>query len=661
MMKSEQQLADELDAFLTAALSGQPLPMPEEALSDEARLAADLIHLAATAEPDPAFLAGLEAQLAYAGRAASRRAAGNQTPERPSFWQKLISLVKEDVAMKRTVLAFGAVAAVVLFAVILWAGFGNQGNEPGAIAVVSSATPGLETAAPDALPTLPALTAGGVGLGMGGGGVETTTAQMEGDTSMIARPFTDIFSGTNFVLNTTLPVEPTTAVVERLDFASFGPAEAEAFAAQFGFSGPVYMQEIPQFPTEPIEGIEPMPMPEIPASYYAFDGPRILNMQASGAFYSDRSAVFENSPGLPYSEAGPIAEAFLRERGLLNFPYEMRQGFGNSVSFVRLVDGQPVSQSEIFVQVGSNGQVAYVSLQPLSTLTSVGTYPLRSAEDAWQLLQSGVGNQNIPHMFVPNPEADILPAATEPAVVISRYWSRTYQPGEEVHFKVMPGVYRPASGDGTPLIKILDFDLRGSDSDLRAIAEQVSQTIHVWGTVGPEANSIELSGWEVASIEEMPYPAGTIERAGDQVLLHTELGETYILPNAPADLPDGLSVYVFAWGSRDAGLAYPVLDWQDISENVVYPEPEIVDPPVEEPMIDPFVPFTIQQVTINQVTLAYYYTVLMDQPLTDTPIFDPNTPPALMQPVWKFTGMTDTNETVEFYVPAVAPEYLPES
>lgn len=68
MAKSEQQLADQLDLFLSIRLNEGPFPVAVEYPQAEAVFAVILLKLIETITPHPAFLAALATQLErYAG------------------------------------------------------------------------------------------------------------------------------------------------------------------------------------------------------------------------------------------------------------------------------------------------------------------------------------------------------------------------------------------------------------------------------------------------------------------------------------------------------------------------------------------------------------------------------------------------------------------
>ncbi len=689
MKKQDPILADELNRRVVAELQGQSQPPVSEAIQQEAELASKLITLASDTHPDPDFVANLGSRLAQ--RAAKKAAIKkkNMLLERPSFWQQLIKNVKEGTTMNRNKYLVGALGALLL--IVAGAFFMmNRGNnsqtEP--IAAITDSDSQTESAEeivtgdnPDVepidepeqvadLPPLPRLDNNqATGLG-GGGGANTARPQSGGggiaqgeaaDSSFI---YTDPFSGTVFTLNTTLPTgAPLASVLQHVPDETMTAGQARQLATRFGFTSPIYREKYPVF-TQELD----TPAYEPPVAFHLFDGPRTLIIDRWGTYYNDASIVNDYENPLPFEQAVPIAEAFLMERGLLDFDYEVMQIWGTDVNFVRKIDGQPVNQPEITVGVSHDGRIFFVSYQLLRNAEILGRYPLISAEAAWEILQSGVVENNIPYMYGAGPEF----ALDEPAIVPEedpfadeyRFWARQYEPGDEVHLYEWPIVYLPADSDAAPRIQVRNYLVQADTATLHALTEYVGQQIHLWGQVGSNGDTLELAGWEALEQTNEPISGqGFISRDGEQVLFtNSDSGNIYIVPDAPADLEDGLEVYLFAWTARDLGQAYPVLDWENIDKVVYYPEELIEEPlPTEDPVIsdEPFIfePFVYETFTVNDVSLAYYYSYIWPTNDNGEQRYD-GQPTVIIQPTWKFSGQTGLGDFVEFFVQATEAQYL---
>ncbi|MCA9919438.1 MAG: hypothetical protein KC445_15875 [Anaerolineales bacterium] len=685
MKEQDPILADELNRRINAEMQGKAKPPVSDAIQQETELATKLINLAQETHPDPDFMANLGSQLAR--RAARKQQLKNKAapPERPSFWRQLEQLLKEGTTMNRNKYLLGALGVVALLLVgayVLFSRGNNNTVEPVADATGSDVQtdtdqPTTEPAATDEavavadLPPLPVLDGGaqasGLGgggasarpFGGGGGGIATEGAAIAADGNFI---FTDPFSGTVFTLNTTLPTEPRLAtVIQNSPNEALLLEQAQELANRFGFSTQLYREQYPVFETQPGERVY-----EPPVVYHLFEGSRTLIVDQWGAYYNDNSIINDYENPIAFETAVPIAEAFLQERGLLNFDYEVQQIWGSDVNFVRTIDGEPSNQPELTVGVSHDGRVFFVSYQVMRNAETLGRYPLISAQEAWDILQSGVTDNNVLYQFVVRPELAIEePIFVDPAADLYRSWMREYAAGEEIHLYDWPVVYLPVDNAGDPRIQLRNYVIQADSATLNALAERVGQQTHIWGQMGADGITVELTGWEpiVGNLEPPVSGPGTISRSDDQVLFtDNNTGNVFIVPDAPSDLEAGTEVYLFAWAARDLGQAYPVLDWENMDKAVTFPPTEEViigEPIVEEPLpVDvPFEPFTYQSVTVNEVSLAYYTTYNWPTNENGEVSYD-GQPTIIVQPTWKFSGETNDGYFVEFFVQAPQPDFL---
>ena len=678
MKEQEPILADELNRRITAEMQGKTQPPVSEAIQPEAELAAELINLANDTHPDPDFVAQLGSQLARRAAQKARQQNNLAPPERPSFWQQLSRIVKEGTTMNRNKYllgALGVLALVLVGAYVLFSRNNNNNVESVADATDSevqedATQPTTESDNGDEavevadLPALPAIGAGDQATGLGGGGVSARPMGGGGggiasDTAIAVDGgfiFTDPFSGTVFTLNTTLPTEPRLAtVIQNLPNEALLLEQAQELANRFGFSTQLYREQYPVYEAQPGERVYVPPV-----VYHLFDGSRTLIVDQWGAYYNDFSIINDFENPISFEAAVPIAEAFLQEHGLLNFDYEVQQIWGSDVNFVRTIDGEPSNQPEITVGVSHDGRIYFVSYQVMRNAEIVGRYPLISAQEAWDILQSGVVDNDVLYQFVVRPELAIEEPVVidDPILDLYQSWIREYAPGDEIHLYDWPVVYTPVGNDSDPRIQLRNYVVQADLATLKALAERVGQQTHIWGQIGPDGTTLELAGWE--PVDENFQPAttgqGTIGRSGDQVLFtDANTGQTFIVPNAPTDIEAGTDVYLFAWAARDLGQEYPVLDWENMDKIVNLPSSEEVLPvePIEEPLpVDgPFEPFTYQSVTVNEVSLAYYTTY--SWPTNDNgEISYDGQPTVIVQPTWKFSGETNDGYFVEFFVQA---------
>jgi hypothetical protein len=510
-----------------------------------------------------------------------------------------------------------------------------------------------------ALPELPGMDTaaggfgggGGGGIGMGGGGGDVAVDEamsMPRDWEPV-----NVFSGTQFIANVTFPAELGPSLVLEQQPWVMDVATARMIADQWGFTGPLYT--IPQQPAP--EGEMTFIMPP---TYFVFDGKRTLQLDSQFVYYYDGNLPYDQANAIPFEQAQPIAEGFLSARGLLNFAYEVRNGYAPSeVYFHRLVDGRPVNQPEIWVSLVGD-QIGTIGYSVLRAPAELGNYRVIPAEAAWQqLIEKATLDGSILWEMMPGELSHPETFVEEPVVTDQpMYWPRVYQAGQEAHLYTWPTIYVSAEGNAVPRIETYPLALQASDETLNAIAASGSRMFHIWGTVSADGKTLEVAGFEAMdqNVDHTVFAEGTIGREGDQLVVTTFAGEQYILPNAPADVPEGLEVTVFAFASRDAGLAHPVLEWDNISERVVYEEQPVVEEPIDTMPVDIWQPYIYQNVTVDKVELAYYYTYVHDQAAIERGEYAPAT--ILLQPVWKFSGTAENGDQLTFYIQAVAAEHI---
>ena len=404
-----------------------------------------------------------------------------------------------------------------------------------------------------------------------------------------------------------------------------------------------------------------------PVSYNAFDGARTLRIDPWAISYADEAAAKDfnyedNVAALP--NAGVIAEAFLQERGQLNFDYEVRVNPDmNSVDFYRVIQDTAVNEPEISVTLNKDGEVTWVYDSIPGEWEAAQRYPVITAEMAWQKVLDGVTANQIMYQILG--DNDFIGIPTEPFPIDEEYqsWMRTFTVGNEVHLYEWPMVYQPVNG-GSPLIKVRNYIIHADETTLNSLADNRNAQIHLWGTFN-EDNSITLTNWEAMNGYDSIYLEGTVQRDGEQLLFTDANGNIYILPDAPTDIENGLQVNVFGYGIRDVGLAHPILDWENIDKYIEYPDDPMIGLPVEPYPIDgmpiePFMPMSYENVQIDTVEIAYVVTYLwpeMEEEDLEMMMERPS-PTIFLQPAWQFTGTADNGETVKLWVQAVEESYL---
>ena len=470
-------------------------------------------------------------------------------------------------------------------------------------------------------------------IGLGG-----TSSVADGEESTQAA----LFSNATFSLDTTLPTGATEAQVWQQPAVPLDVERAKTIAQRWGFTGPLYTFAIPDglvIDESSGEGYAQLPTDFL--EFHAFDGAKSIIITEASAYFTDDSVPFDYETPRPFEQHAPAAEAVLQSMGLLDFPYTLADGWGHEVWVNRVLDGMATDYPEIGAGVNENGRLAFASYQPLDHLAAIGTYPLISAETAWQQIQDGV-------------DEDILFAITESAQTPEvswgppsnfQYWPRQQQTGQEVHLYGLPTVFVPVDEGYPPLIQALNYTVQTDEATNRALAEQVGKNVHFWAMLDAATNSLVLTSWEPLPDLNPLIKNGTIQRQNEQTVLVDPEGSLFILPDAPADLADGSFVNVFAWAARDAGLAYPVLDWEGIDMQISDGSGETI----AFPGIEPVAPPVYDQVSINQVELAYF--AYPEFHNGENGRFQQS---YLLLPVWLFTATANNGDRLQFTVQPTA-------
>jgi hypothetical protein len=336
----------------------------------------------------------------------------------------------------------------------------------------------------------------------------------------------DPFAEAAFVLSTELPDGPQNAVVQEHSFGQMDVTAARGIADNLGFNGPLYVQQIPP-------EIAPAAGEDKSVVFTVFDGSRLMNISDSGVNFEDRGVVFDNDQRPAFAETSPIVESMLREWGLLDFPFEIRDIDGSSVMIHRLIGGIPSNQNEFNTFFNHEGELIYFDYQPLRNVVELGNYPLQSAEMAWQQIQQPAGREGIRYNIWPlQPLLGPVEGFVNP-----RSWAPLFEPGQERHLYMTPAVYEAIDGSGLRLM-FGDLTLTGDEDDLAEIASHLADMLHVWGTTGleDETKTLSVSGWEQVTQNNYETVEGTILLKDGITFLQTSSGEKFILPFAPDDI-----------------------------------------------------------------------------------------------------------------------------
>jgi hypothetical protein len=593
----------ELTAYLTAR-EPRVLSAPGEP-GFPSGLAGDLLKLAESTEPDPGFVVRLERELTQAAEA------GAKAP-RPGWlsalWQSFTQ-PERKTTMKRL---FTFALIVIVLVAIGWISIPALFPSPTQTQVVL-ATPPTKTPVPTPLslltptvvphtsqspvainftpqpipnqpPTLPPLVKA-LGAGFGGSGAG------------------NLPQGLPLSLATELPAGPAEVTAYyRLENIPLTFEEASQIAAQWGLNAQLYM---PGW----MQSVSP---DDIERSYYAIDGMQDLAMWNGELSYTDL-AIFPiygghqyPQTGLPPSEqAATTATQYMTERGSLNYPYrvDLSQYDYGLVNFYRLLGDMPINYHAASVKIDTQGQVgsAWISQEDYQ---SVGTYPVVSAQTAWDLLVAGEPSDQLSISYYSAQDGN------------PQYWGRVYPVDQTVDLFGAPTFMLAAETGSAPYVQLNNLVLAGDVSGLLEYLQSNQGYIHAWGEV-QEVNGTRqllLAGWEPFD-EFSGYFDGTVRLAASGDFLELSDGRQLSLPSLPADMPVDIPLYA------QGGLVNDTLEWFILQ---VHPAAEGQMPP----------DLSQAQAVIDKVELVYLAPGLSYLP--DEMAVNP--PTRMLVPAWSFSG-----------------------
>jgi hypothetical protein len=612
----------ELTAFLSSR-ENQVEPKPGEP-GFPSGLAGELLKLAESTEPDPAFVARLELQLQQASRSGSR-------VPRLGRWQALwqfINIPERKTTMKRLV-AFTLIGIVLL--ALLWFSVPSLFSTPTQTQVVL-APPPTSTPAPTSSspltptlipttsqsqvainfthqpipiepPALPSL-ADVLGLGLGGSGTG------------------NLPPGIPVSLATELPLSPSEVnAYYRLENQPLTQEDAGQIVSQWGMNAQLYM---PGW----MESITP---DQVERSYIGVDGMQNLSMWNSELSYTDLaiSPVYAGhqypQTGLPPSDqAVTIATQYLTERGYLNQPYrvDLSQYAYGLVNFYRLLDNLPLSYHTASVKIDPQGQIgsAWISREEYQ---SVGTYPVISAEHALNILQAG------------EPSDQLTISSYSAQDGNPQYWGRIYPTGQLAHVFGAPTYLLPVEEGVAPYLQLNNLVLVGDVTGLFEYLQSNQGYIHAWGDVQEVNGSrqLQLTGWEPFD-EFSGYFNGTVRRTPQGDFLELSDGSQLSLPGLPADVLEDIPLYA------QGGVVADSLEWFILQ---VHPADEGQMPP----------DLSQSQVVIDKVELVFLVPGMNS--MAPEVVKDPAS--RMLVPAWSFTGhiadAMDEDLIYQAYVQAV--------
>ncbi len=199
-------------------------------------------------------------------------------------------------------------------------------------------------------------------------------------------------------------------------------------------------------------------------------------------------------------------------------------------------------------RVGSDGELLRLDYHPIQ-VEEIGRFPILSARQAWETaaaMQTSIGMHFSTRTAFPSDE---------------RTWLRTYPLDESVELFGSLQLYPSAEG-GVPLVLFDGFELKGSTQGMEKAAE-TNSFVQVWGHFVEESKGsrfLQVDGWQRSAFPSQTI-TGTINRQEGQAQLDSD-GMTYLLPDLPADIPEGQPLAVSGVVIEGPQLT---LDWSAIS------------------------------------------------------------------------------------------------
>ena len=387
-----------------------------------------------------------------------------------------------------------------------------------------------------------------------GGPASTATATFQpAATPTPPAPAAPAGNPDELVLAAALPGQPESVPVYR----QVQPGEAltaqsaQAMAARLGINGAV----------SSYQGESGLP------AYTVSDG------KSSVLFFGSTTAEFtyttsysaasqENKPPLPFEQQSQIAEQWLAERGLLDFPYQAQPCYTGPecVMIIQTLEGgnlytQNPYDPLINVRINPSGKVEQVVYRPVR-VEEIGRMPILSAAEVWETLQT---RQVSPRIFF-----QTLNFTNQRSL---RTWTPLFRPGERADLYGYAVIYQPVDPSQPAQIEVSGLPVSASPEMAGQIP--MRQYVHVWGTYQADEQGrdwLDLQGWEVSPAEDVNL-TGTLVNENGALQFKADTGELYSLPRLPASVPLGVKLLVRGAKTSTGELAWEFLQTQIEMDN----------------------------------------------------------------------------------------------
>ena len=436
---------------------------------------------------------------------------------------------------------------------------------------------------------------------------------------------------------------------ERIDerYGNIVSEEAAATEADASSITKVVTENATEVMTDTASAETPPEMFRPPASYAVFDGTRVLRAYGSSVNFYDTAIQGQWQPTplkdrLPYEKTLAIAKSYLLERDLLPDQYTDKEGYNGEVQFFELLDGAMFNRPVAMVNVSKDGQVGAVTYMPTISLNKLDENSLISAETAYNALLEAPGRYEFNYM----PTSAL---SMEDPYLEANHWQRGAGDEQAVNRMTWLQIYDSVTSDDI-LILAENMRVSGNPEIIAQLAATDSRSVLLTGTISEQdgIDTIEVSAFEPADElqrDNNVYLNGQIKLNGSEAQLVIAGGLSVILPDAPADLEDGMQVSVYGWSISDAEDGRPVFDWISIDE-------QIDNVIIEEQYQEEMGPFGAKELTVDTISLIYQpdYNLMAMYERSSMPYGGPN---EIFVPAWQFSGTTDSGALLEFWVPAI--------
>jgi LysM repeat protein len=177
------------------------------------------------------------------------------------------------------------------------------------------------------------------------------------------------------------------------------------------------------------------------------------------------------------------------------------------------------------IKLDPSGRVIYLQ-SSLIDYQQVGTFGIRTAEDAWQKVLSDNGGPG-------------MQESMRAGGILEEYiWQRSYPDNQTVTIYGRAMYYPPAAVGGMPFVSIGDYTATGNIAGMDAL--ETNTLVKASGQFSTEngIRRFRVDSWEILDGTETSM-MGTLQRDGENVTLLADDHSQYLLPDAPSDVPVG--------------------------------------------------------------------------------------------------------------------------